>query len=130
MKFFQKELPHIPTTASSKDSTYLNLTFFYLPDSGATSADTVFLGNLNLNHTGMQVSRATTAVMAKGSCGETFFQRMPPIKGAGKEIRPRLVLNRPNAVPRRWAGTALLIRDWYAGAMRPIPVPATANATK
>ena len=71
----------------------------------------VVFGNLNLNHTGIIESKHTTAVMAKGNCGEKFFHNKLPINGAGNDIMPRLVLNKPKAVPRKWAGTDLLIKD-------------------
>ena len=54
----------------------------------------------------------TTAVTKNGNCGEIFSHNRLPIKGAGSEINPRLVLNSPKAVPRMCAGTALLINDW------------------
>jgi len=39
--------------------------------------------------------------------GLIFSQSLPPIQGAGREMRPRLVEKRPKAVPRRRSGTAL-----------------------
>jgi hypothetical protein len=67
---------------------------------------------LNFNQTGMIASKDTAAVIMNGACGPTFSHNQPPIIGAGRETNPRLVLNNPKAVPRKWAGTALLISDW------------------
>jgi hypothetical protein len=51
-------------------------------------------------------------VIKNGVCGLNLSHRKLPITGAGKDTNPRLVLNKPNATPRKRAGTALLISDW------------------
>jgi hypothetical protein len=66
---------------------------------------------LNFSQAGTMVNNDTNAVKRNGNCGPIFSHRYPPIIGAGRDTIPRLVLNKPNATPRKRWGTALLIND-------------------
>ena len=86
--------------------------FYVIEISSSTSTAFPVAGSLNFSQTGMTVSSTAQAVKMKGKRGLIRSYSWAPIAGAGSETTPRLVLNRPKAVPRVFSGTALLISDW------------------
>ena len=79
--------------------------------SSAVVADVSNFGSFNFNQIGTTVNNRAIAVIVNGNCGLTRSHNCAPIHGAGSETMPKLVLNNPNAVPRKCCGTDLLIND-------------------
>jgi hypothetical protein len=59
------------------------------------ASDPLVFGSLNLSKTGMAANAQAQAVNRMGKLGLTFSHNWAPIQGAGKEMMPRLVPNKP-----------------------------------